>query len=125
MGSELVAVKYFAEGELDTFRLEVEMYDRLSALQGLFIPRLIFIGTGLTGRDRTLGLQAGKPLPASFESWTDEQLKMLEETEAALLKSGYAQTDMAGRNFVLLKGDDGQERVAVIDLESLRCLSAK
>lgn len=123
-GSELVAVKYFAEGEIDSFLLEVAMYRRLAPLQGLFIPHLIFVGTGLTSRDRTLGLQVGKPMPDSFDAWSNEQLAMLRETEAALQKVGYAQTDMAGRNFVLLKGDDGRERVAVVDLESLRSLAA-
>ena len=122
-----VAVKAFeSSAGLRAFRHEVSIYKALQALQGKHVPRLLFVGVrsilGPQQPERLLGLQLGRPLPDDFAHWSTTQLRQRDEALEALRAAGFEQSDTEPRNFVLLRGDDGTERVAVVDLETVTLL---
>lgn len=113
----LMAVKEFGVDCTAAFHRELAAYHALHRLQGVFIPRLLFVGR-TDGYERLLGLQLGRPLPDDLSRWSPAHKQQRAAALAALRAAGYEQTDADARNFVLLRGDDGRERVAVVDLES-------
>ncbi len=101
---------------------EMRMYARLRHLQGTVIPRACFRSASASGGVILLGLQRGTPLPSDDQRWTDAQRSQRAEAVEALRAAGVVQTDDEPRNYVLLRGTDGAERVAVVDLETVRSL---
>ncbi len=101
---------------------EIAMYNRLRSLQGKFIPRAAFRSTSPSGGVILLGLQRCTPLPEDEQLWAAEQHKQRAQALEALRCAGVMQTDDEARNYVLLRDADGVDRVAVVDLETVRSL---
>ncbi len=100
---------------------EMAMYTALRHLQGTFVPRVLF--RACEGTFLFLGLQRGKPLPRDFAHWTAAQRQGRAAALERLAEAGLSQTDDEARNYVLLSGEDGVERVAAVDLESVQSVS--
>ena len=114
-----VALKEFFCDRYSAFERELTLAKRLQKLEGTWIPRVLLVGRDTFGKQRFIGFQAGHPLSDDYAQWTPTQLRMREQALSELRKAGFKQSDPDGRNFVLLRGDDGCERVAVVDFESL------
>jgi len=120
--AQLVAIKLFDIGKRGekAFRSELSCYQTAKSVQGVAVPRLLFVTESPSGGVVGLGLELGSRLASSFVAW-DAAARQQAFGAIQMLAQvcGVAQNDMRPDNFVL--GSNGQ--VVVVDLEDTKKLS--
>jgi len=120
--SQLVAIKLFDIGKRGekAFLSELSCYQTAKSVQGVAVPRLLFVTESPSGGVVGLGLELGSRLASSFVAWDDAARQQAFGAIQMLAQvCGVAQNDMRPDNFVL--GSKGQ--VVVVDLEDTKKLS--
>jgi len=120
--SQLVAIKLFDIGKHGEkpFLSELSCYQTAKSVQGVAVPRLLFVTESPSGGVVGLGLELGSRLASSFMAWDDTARQQAFAAIQLLARvCGVAQNDMRPDNFVL--GAKGQ--VVVVDLEDTKKLS--
>ena len=99
----------------DVYEKELSILLELHDLWGVHVPALLFHKPWDT--NPCIGLQLGEPIE-SFDNWSEEDQKLLQETVNKVREYGYYQSDFRACNFVRLESN-GVRSIAMIDFESL------
>ena len=99
------------------YQHELDVLWSLRELWGKHVPALLFHKPWPTSP--MIGLELGEPLADDMSEWPDVDLQKANETMKKIRELGWHQKDVRGANFVRLKALDQEDRIAMIDFESM------
>jgi hypothetical protein len=118
-GKEVAVKQFDLWKNSDGYETEIEAYRRLEQVWGKLVPEPYFLSESWSGNVRYLGMQLGRP--TSDSSLTDEKIdKDYHDALQRLSESyGFDQLDWSHSENCVVVGDNGEERLLVIDLEDV------